>query len=163
MYLLPALALSAGLWSAPMVLADDPLPGDEAVVVSIEMLTSVEYRRGKELPEDIQDLDGKTIEIEGYMAIGTLEGIEKFELVPEPCECGRSKVNHFIDVTLTEGRTTFKPGRFTVRGKFSVGEVEEDGYVVSLYFTSATLLYLAIRRICDGQGLTEIWEPVSDR
>ncbi|MBO6739649.1 MAG: hypothetical protein JJ916_07315 [Phycisphaerales bacterium] len=37
------------------------------------------------------------------------------------------------------------------------------GYVVSLYFTSATLLYLAIRRICDGQGLTEIWEPVSDR
>ncbi len=34
------------------------------------------------------------------------------------------------------------------------------GYIVSLFFTSATMLYLAIRRICDGQGLTEIWEPV---
>lgn len=34
------------------------------------------------------------------------------------------------------------------------------GYIVSLFFTSATLLYLAIRRICDGQGLSEIWEPV---
>jgi hypothetical protein len=34
------------------------------------------------------------------------------------------------------------------------------GYIVSLFYTSATLLYLAIRRICDGQGLSEIWEPV---
>ena len=140
MHALPALALAASLWSAPALVADDPVPGDEAVEVSIEMLTSIEYRRGGELPEDILDLDGKTIEIEGYMAIGTLEGIERFELVPEPCECGRSKVQHFIDVTLTEGRTTFKPGRFTVRGKFSVGEVEEDGFVVSLYRLEITSL-----------------------
>lgn len=37
-----------------------------------------------------------------------------------------------------------------------------SGYVVSLFFTSSTLLYLAIRRICDGQGLTEIWEPAAE-
>lgn len=140
MHALPALALAASLWPAPALVADDPVPGDEAVEVSIEMLTSIEYRRGGELPEDILELDGETIEIEGYMAIGTLEGIERFELVPEPCECGRSKVQHFIDVTLTEGRTTFKPGRFTVRGKFSVGEVEEDGFVVSLYRLEITSL-----------------------
>lgn len=35
------------------------------------------------------------------------------------------------------------------------------GYIISLFFTSATIVYLAIRRICDGQGLTEIWEPVT--
>jgi len=35
------------------------------------------------------------------------------------------------------------------------------GYIISLFFTSATIAYLAIRRICDGQGLTEIWEPVT--
>lgn len=34
------------------------------------------------------------------------------------------------------------------------------GYIISLFFTSATIVYLAIRRICDGQGLTEIWEPL---
>lgn len=33
------------------------------------------------------------------------------------------------------------------------------GYIVSLFYTCGTLLYLAIRRICDGQGITEIWEP----
>jgi hypothetical protein len=35
------------------------------------------------------------------------------------------------------------------------------GYIASLFFTSSTMLYLAIRRICDGQGITEIWEPVN--
>jgi len=145
MHTLSALALAASLWSAPALVLedpvpDDPVPDDEVVEVLIEKLTSVEYRRGEELPEDIQELDGKTVELEGYMAIGTLEGVENFELVPEPCECGRSKVQHFIDVTLTEGRTTFKPGRFTVRGKFSVGEVEEDGFVVSLYRLEITSL-----------------------
>lgn len=108
-------------------------PDEEVLDVSIDKITSVEYKPGEPLPDDITELDGKMIRIEGYMAIGTLEGIEKFEFVPEPCECGRSKVNHFIDVTLTEGTTTFTPGRFVLEGKFSVGEVEEDGFVVSLY------------------------------
>lgn len=109
-------------------------PGDDEVVeVSIAKLTSISYQKGGELPEDIRELDGKRVRIEGYMAIGTLEGVSKFELVPEPCECGRSKVQHFVDVTLTEGKTTYRPGRITLEGKLSVGEVEEDGFVVSLY------------------------------
>jgi magnesium-transporting ATPase (P-type) len=40
-------------------------------------------------------------------------------------------------------------------------EILIAGYIISLFFTSATLLYLAVRRICDGQGITEIWEPVA--
>lgn len=139
MIALTTLVLAAGSWIAPAQVVDDPLP-DEAVVVSIEKLTSVEYKPGRELPQDILDLDGKVVEIEGYMAIGTLEGVESFELVPEPCECGRSKVQHFIDVTLTEGLTTFKPGRIVLKGKFSVGEVREDGFVTSLYRLELTAL-----------------------
>jgi hypothetical protein len=126
------IALAAGLWAARAPVADDPVP-DEAVEVSIEKLTSVDYKPGRDLPEDIAELDGKLVEIEGYMAIGTLEGVEGFELVPEPCECGRSKVQHFIDVTISEGTTTFKPGRIVLKGKLSVGVVEEDGFVTSLY------------------------------
>jgi len=136
---LTTLVLTAGIWTSPVLVVDDPLP-DEAVVVSIEKLTSVEYKRGRALPEDIAGLDGKVVEIEGYMAIGAPEGVENFELVPEPCECGRSKVQHFIDVTLTEGLTTFKPGRIVLRGKFSVGEVKEDGFVTSLYRLEVTAL-----------------------
>lgn len=139
MIALTTLVLAAGIWTAPAQVVDDPLP-DEAVVVSIEKLTSVEYKPGRDLPQDILDLDGKVVEIEGYMAIGTLEGVESFELVPEPCECGRSKVQHFIDVTLTEGLTTFKPGRIVLKGKFSVGEVREDGFVTSLYRLELTAL-----------------------
>lgn len=33
------------------------------------------------------------------------------------------------------------------------------GYMISLFFTSSTLLYLVVRRVCDGQDITEIWEP----
>ncbi len=32
------------------------------------------------------------------------------------------------------------------------------GYIISLFFTSSTLLYLVTRRICDGQGMNEVWE-----
>ncbi len=96
-------------------------------------LTSINYRPGKELPTEVQALDGQRVRIEGYMALGTLEGIDTFEFVPESCECGRSKVQHFIDVTIEEGLTTFTPGRIVLEGVLSVGEVEEDGFVVSLY------------------------------
>jgi hypothetical protein len=109
------------------------LAEDDIQEVNITKLTSVNYRKGKPLPEDIQNLDDKRVRIEGYMALGTLEGVDSFEFVPESCECGRSKVQHFIDVTIEEGLTTFRPGRITLEGVFSVGEKEEDGFVVSLY------------------------------
>lgn len=138
-FLLPALLLGAVLCGGANPVEDTvPAVGsisdeDQAVTVRISKLTSVKYRRGKKLPADIRELDGKRIRIEGYMAIGTIEGVESFELVPESCECGRSKVQHFIDVTMTDGLTVYQPGRFTIEGTFSVGEKEEDGFVVSLY------------------------------
>lgn len=108
-------------------------PADDVIEVSIDKLTSIEYRRGKQLPEDVAELDGKLIRIEGYMSIGTLEGVETFELVPEPCECGRSKLQHFIEVTLSEGTVSYRPGRITLEGRFAASEVVEDDFVVSLY------------------------------
>ncbi len=127
--LVPALLLGAVLCGGAGPVLDD----DEAVTVEIAKLTSIKYRRGKALPDDIQELDGKLIRIEGYMGVGTLEGVDTFELLPEACECARSKVQHFIEVTMTEGLTVYQPGRITIEGTLSVGEVEEDGFVVSLY------------------------------
>ncbi len=105
----------------------------DPIEVNIDWLTSLDYRPGMRLPDEILALDGKQVQLVGYMAIGTLEGDESFEFVPESCECGRSKVQHFIDVTLTDDVATFTPGRITLVGKFSVGEVKEDGFVTSLY------------------------------
>lgn len=112
-----------------------PGPKKQKVEASISLLQlrDARYRRGRPLEDWIMDLDGKYIEIEGYMALGTLEGLTRFELVPEECECGGSKVNHFVEVTLTDDVTRFKPGRFWMRGVFSAGEVEDDGFVVSVY------------------------------
>ncbi|MFN0011047.1 MAG: hypothetical protein ACKVS8_05310 [Phycisphaerales bacterium] len=32
-------------------------------------------------------------------------------------------------------------------------------YIVSFYFTASTLLYLAMRRVCDHQDMAEVWMP----
>ncbi len=144
------LFLLAGLIVAPSVfldrnaeLCDDirasldeegDTPGDgEIVDISILKLKNARYRQGRPLPKWVADLDGKRVRIWGYMAIGTLEGLSKFELVPESCECGRSKVNHFVEVSLTEGQTRFIPGRITLEGTFYASELEEDGFITSLY------------------------------
>lgn len=115
--------------------APDPEPPEDGdvVEVSILKLKNIRYRPGRPLPRWVADLDGKKVRIWGYMAIGTLEGLQRFELVPESCECGRSKVNHFVDVTLTEGLTRFIPGRFTLEGTFEASEIREDGFVTSLF------------------------------
>ncbi|MBL6722312.1 MAG: hypothetical protein ISQ08_12960 [Planctomycetes bacterium] len=139
--LLTLASLLAPLTSPSEVLAPEPTmdrntspeAAEEPIDVSIDWLTSLDYRRGMRLPDEILALDGQEVRISGYMAIGTLEGADVFELVPESCECGRSKVQHFIEVTLSEDRVRFMPGRIELTGKFSVGEVEEDGFVVSLY------------------------------
>lgn len=111
-----------------------PKPEEEVVAtISLLQLREAKYRRGQPLEDWVMDLDGKYIAVEGYMALGTLEGLTRFEFVPEECECGGSKVNHFVEVTLTHDVTRFRAGRFYMRGIFSAGEVEEDGFVVSVY------------------------------
>ncbi len=113
---------------------EPPAPEDgELVEVSILRLKNAKYSPGRPLPKWVADLDGKRVRIWGYMAIGTLEGLKKFELVPESCECGKSRVNHFVDVTLTEGQTRFIPGRIWLEGTFHASEIEEDGFITSLY------------------------------
>ena len=46
-------------------------------LISLLKLTTIDYKRGQDLPEEIQALDGKLVKIEGYMALGTEEGQEE--------------------------------------------------------------------------------------
>ena len=41
-------------------------------------------------------------------------------------------------------------------------ELAIAGYAISLFFTSSTLLYLVTRRICDGQGINEVWDGIGE-
>jgi len=128
MFLL-ALALAA-----PAIARDLAAAEDDPIEVNLQVLMNVDYERGKPLPDEILALKGKRVKITGLMALGTPEGAEQFELVNSGCECGRSKVHHFVQVTMPEGETTtYTPDEITVVGIFDVGEKIEDGFVTSLY------------------------------
>lgn len=38
-----------------------------------------------------------------------------------------------------------------------------SGFAFSYFFTAGTLLYLVARRICDGQGTNEVWNPAAEQ
>ena len=112
-----------------------PAPAAEEPVIELSLmdLMSIDYTPGKRLPRWVRALDGKQVRLEGYIALGTPEGEEKFELLWDSCGCGQSNVHHFVEVSLTEETTSFTPDLIWVEGTFSVGEIREDGFVVSLF------------------------------
>lgn len=50
-----------------------------------------------------------------------------------------------------------------IRGWRALLWIVVSGFVVSYFFTAGTLLYLVARRICDGQGTNEVWNPATDQ
>lgn len=49
--------------------------------------------------------------------------------------------------------------RWGVKFWMAVPGIVLAGFSVSLYFCSSTMLYLAMRRVCDGQDTAEVWQP----
>jgi len=93
-----------------------------------------------ELPEDILELDGTLIAIEGFMnpLAFDREGVSQFALVNDPLNCcfgATPQPNHWIDVTLKEGERTafYSLDPVAVYGTLEVGELFEDGFLVSLF------------------------------
>ena len=128
--LLLLLSLGVASVATPAAEAADE---DPVIELSLLDLMSIDYRPGKKLPKWACSLDGRRVRVEGYMALGTPEGDDKFELVWDSCGCGQSNVNHFIEVSLSDETTTFDPDIIYVEGEFSVGEIREDGFVMSLF------------------------------
>ena len=102
--------------------------------IDFEELMDFQYERGKPIPQKIRKLDGKTVTIEGYMDTYTPENTRQFFLMSASCACdGEVELNHFVDVSLTSQVTGYRPGRLTVEGTFTVKEVEEDGFLISIF------------------------------
>lgn len=107
---------------------------DEPEKLDFQTLMDFEYEEGKELPKSIRDLDGKKVLLKGYMDTFTPENTRQFFMMSESCACnGEVKMNHFVDVSLTSQVTGYDPGLLTVVGTLSVGAVEEDGFVISIF------------------------------
>lgn len=114
---------------------------EEAEEVDIAKLVAVDYQPGKDLPKEIQDLDGKKIVIRGFMdpAQQTPDRLTSFRLVTDSCGCiGKPQVHHYVEVTLKDLDAAFQANIVELEGVLSVGEVEEDGFVTSIYRLEAT-------------------------
>lgn len=117
--------------------------------IEFGFLTSFEYpdlveldaqEAPPELPSDILELDGVLIAIEGFMnpLAFDREGVSQFALVNDPLNCcfgATPQLNHWIDVSLPEDERTayYSLDPVAVYGRLEVGEVFEDGFVISLF------------------------------
>lgn len=101
------------------------------------------YVEGKTpLPTFIKDLDGKDVEMVGFMMpLTEVKDITEFLLVPSLWGCCYGQppaVNHIVVVKMPNGHLTkFFNDAIRVRGRFSCGESKQDGYLVSLYVLTA--------------------------
>jgi len=117
--------------------------------LTFDTLKSWTYIEGKTpIPDFIKRLDGKDIEMIGFMMpLSEVKNITQFLLVPSLWGCCYGQppaVNHIVVVRMPPGQTTkFFNDVIRIRGRFSVGETKQDGYLVSLYV-------LTVERI-DGQ------------
>lgn len=112
-----------------------PLAAEEIIEVDLHMLTSLAWEPGEAVPEEIQRLNGKRVVLRGFMHASVQGDQRKFPMVTEACQCTSTLLpHHFVEVDLGPNATTGpKTGQFEVVGRLEVGEVEEDGYVTSLY------------------------------
>jgi|SRR5579859_167920 len=107
--------------------------------LTFDTLKSWTYIEGKTpIPDFIKKLDGKSIEMVGFMMpLSQVKNITEFLLVPSLWGCCYGQppaVNHIVVVRMPPGQTTkFFNDVIRIRGKFSVGETKQDGYLVSLY------------------------------
>jgi len=106
--------------------------------VDFDLLINIEYEEGRPLPSEVTRYDGKRVVVKGFMENSTTEGTNVFQLVTDGCGCdGNLKVYHFIEIDLGDEVTGYTPDLLTITGTMSVGEIRDDGYVMSVYRIAA--------------------------
>ncbi len=111
--------------------------------LEFDTLKSWRYVEGKTpIPDFIKKLDGKDIEMIGFMMpLTEVKDITEFLLVPSLWGCCYGQppaVNHIVVVKMPKGQTArVFNDVIRVRGRFNVGETKQDGYLVSLYVLTA--------------------------
>ncbi|MGE0143678.1 MAG: hypothetical protein AB7I19_11160 [Planctomycetota bacterium] len=111
--------------------ADDPTEIDFA------SLSDFTWVQGMKLPEHVTKWNEKKVRISGFMerdgaGVGP---VDYFMLINDSCGCeGTPMMNEIIFCDMPPGQQTdILPGVVTIEGKLFVGEVEEDGVVLSIY------------------------------
>ncbi|HEX3358557.1 MAG TPA: DUF3299 domain-containing protein, partial [Tepidisphaeraceae bacterium] len=95
-----------------------------------------------QIPPDVRQLTGSLIRLHGYMIpLDQTTNLTRFALVPSLFNCCFGQppgLQHTVIVTLTPGFAVhYTSDPITTEGTLSVGELREDGYVVSLFQVTA--------------------------
>ena len=120
--------------------------------LTFDVLKHWTYVEGKTpVPAFIKVFDKQNVEMLGYMMpLNDVDNIKEFVLVPSLWGCCYGQppaVNHIVAVKMPPGQTTkFYSNPIQVKGRFSVGETKQDGYLVSLYV-------LTVDKIVEAKGL----------
>lgn len=118
------------------------LPSSMLVTTSYQQLsfrTLRAYLPGKKPPQEVMELNGKSVEIMGFMAALTqLEEIDEFVLSSSPpmnCFCHPPlRVNEVIFVQMKKGKKTdYKGGVVRIRGKLTVNTNVTDEFADIMY------------------------------
>ncbi len=97
------------------------------------------YVPGKEVPKEIKEMEGKNVNIIGFMTpLNALENMDEFLLCSAPplsCYCAPPIfINEIIYVKLTNGvKTDFKTGVVNIKGRFKVNLDVKDEYSDIIY------------------------------
>lgn len=97
------------------------------------------YIPGKEVPKEIKDMEGKNVNIIGFMTpLNALENMDEFLLCSAPplsCYCAPPIfINEIIYVKLTNGvKTDYKTGVVNIKGRFKVNLDVKDEYSDIIY------------------------------
>lgn len=129
--------IAANLHAAP------PLPpvgvASASTYQQLSFRTLRTYLPGKKPPQEIMDMNGKSVEIMGFMAALTqLEEIDEFVLSSSPpmnCFCHPPlRVNEVIFVQMKKGKKTeYKGGVVRIRGKLVVNTNVTDEFADIMY------------------------------
>lgn len=133
--------------AAPIVKASMELPPEAKNPIKIKIKTLGNWQYGKDsIPEQVRKLDGKWIEISGFMwSNNETQYLDRYILIQSLWGCCFGKapdMNHFIDVSMEPGKiTAFYPDPVKIIGKFSVGEEKDnEGNVLSIYRIQASMV-----------------------
>ncbi len=97
------------------------------------------YLPGKKAPQEVMALNGKNVEIMGFMsALTQLEDITEFVLAASPpmnCFCHPPlRVNEVIFIQMNKGKKTdYKGGVIKVRGRIEVNTTVQDEFADIMY------------------------------
>jgi hypothetical protein len=117
----------------------DPAKSGQVREMTIKALGNFDYNAfHPAIPNDVRALNGSLIKLRGFMIPSTQsDHITHFLLVPSLFNCcyGRPPaIQHTVAVNCLPGQwVNYSPAEIVAEGTLSVGEIKNEGYVVSLF------------------------------